>query len=123
MKAGKVVKRKAKTSEIFYRLGRKICGMEISKIDEILNAQFGPRVERHCKYDPNIVCSAPNAKLLICQDCPRALETAEPNTMRSVFKYINTFAISLMSRMGMGSCGGVGGGTDGGGGAGAGGGK
>jgi len=96
--------------------------MEISKIDEVLNAQFGQRVEnekdcrRPCMYDPDISCSAPNTKLLICQDCPRALETAEFNTMRSVFKYINTFAISLMSRMGMGSCGGVGGGTDGGGG-------
>jgi len=95
--------------------------MEISKIDEALSPQFGRLVEnektpqRACIYDRTIDCSAPNAKLLICRDCSRLLEAIEPNAMRSVFKYINTFAISFMNMMGMGSCGGIGGGTDGGG--------
>ena len=73
---------------------------EIGKVgasDEIKQRKLGGKA---CAYYPEAVCTLPNLKFNICQQCPRAAGCGPKNEVKSVFDHVKAIAISFLNNMG-----------------------
>ena len=78
--------------------------MSISSIDQTKKAVLNQEIKlmkagrQICIYYPETACKAPKLQFMICRSCPKAAQFIKKNVIRSIFDYVRSLAVSMLSK-------------------------